>query len=97
MAYCNDKARVKRVANLAAELASRFGAHLIGLSVSPPLHHIPAGMPRAPDLIVDDAPRLAYQKDSPDLRHSFLETSRAHGVAASGVSAMPTAPPWPEL
>jgi hypothetical protein len=36
MAYCNDKARVKRVANLAAELASRFGAHLIGLSVSPP-------------------------------------------------------------
>jgi len=23
-----------------------------------------------------------HQKDSPDLRHSFLETSRAHGVAA---------------
>jgi hypothetical protein len=39
-------------------------------------------MPGAPDLIVDDAPRLPYQKDSPDLRHSFLETSRAHGVAA---------------
>jgi len=82
LAHCNDKARVKRVANVAAELARRFGAHLIGLSVSPPLQHIPAGMPGAPDLIVDDARRLAYQKDIPDLRHSFLETSRAHRVAA---------------
>ena len=82
LAHCNDKARVARVANVAAELASRFSAHLIGLSVSPPLHLIPAGMPGTPDVIVDDARRVAYRKDIPDLRHTFLETSQAYGVAA---------------
>jgi nucleotide-binding universal stress UspA family protein len=81
LAHCNDKARVARVANVAAELASRFSAHLIGLSVSPPIHLIPAGMPGTPDVIVDDARRLAYRKDIPDLRHTFLETSQTHGLA----------------
>jgi nucleotide-binding universal stress UspA family protein len=80
LAHCNDKARAARVASVAAELASRFSAHLIGLSVSPPVHIVPAGMPGTPDVIVDDARRIAYRKDIPDLRHTFLEASRAHGV-----------------
>jgi nucleotide-binding universal stress UspA family protein len=82
LAHCNDKARVARVASVAAQLASRYSAHLIGLSVSPPVHLIPAGMPATPDVIVDDARRLAYRQEISDLRHTFLETSRAHGIAA---------------
>jgi nucleotide-binding universal stress UspA family protein len=82
LAHCNDKARVARVANVAAEIASRFSAHLIGLSVSPPVHLIPAGMPGTPDVIVDDARRVAYRKDIPDLKHTFLEASQARGVPA---------------
>ena len=80
--HCNDKRRVARVANVAAELASRFGAHLIGLSVSPPVHLIPAGMPGTPDVIVEDSRKVAYQKSNPELRHAFLEASQARGVEA---------------
>jgi nucleotide-binding universal stress UspA family protein len=80
--HCNDKRRVARVASAAAELASRFNAHLIGLSVSPRALLIPAGMPGTPDVIVDDARKLAYRKDNPELRHVFLEVSQAHGVEA---------------
>src|SRR5690348_5444805 len=80
--HCNDKRRVARVATVASELATRFGAPLIGLSVSPRVRLIPAGMPGAPDVIVDDARRVAYWKDNPELRHAFLEASQAHGVEA---------------
>jgi len=78
--HCNDKRRVARVATVAAELASRFSAHLIGLSVSPRVRLIPAGMPGTPDVIVDDARRVAYRNDNPELKRAFLKTSQAHGV-----------------
>jgi hypothetical protein len=80
--HCNDKRRVVRVATAAAQLASRFSAHLIGLSVSPRIHLIPAGMPGTPDAIVDDARKVAYCKDNPELRQAFLQASQAHGIAA---------------
>jgi nucleotide-binding universal stress UspA family protein len=81
LAHLNDKRRVARIANVAAQLASRFGAHLIGLSVAPPERLIPAGMPGSPDVIVDDARRLAYRKHNPDLREAFLQCGKAHNLA----------------
>ena len=75
LVHCNDKRRVARIAAVGVQLADRFDAHLIGLSVSPPVHLIPAGMPGTPDVIVDDARCQAYRRDNPELRQAF------HGAA----------------
>ena len=75
LVHCNDKRRVSRIAAVAVELADRFDAHLIGLSVSPPVHLIPAGMPGTPDVIVDDARCQAYRRDNPELRQAFHEAA----------------------
>jgi nucleotide-binding universal stress UspA family protein len=82
LAHCNDSRRVVRLANVAGEIASRFGAHLIGLSVAPPVRLIPAGMPGTPDVIVDDAQLVAYHASNPELKRAFLETARAKGITA---------------
>ena len=98
LVHCNDKRRVARIAAVAVELADRFDAHLIGLSVSPPVHLIPAGMPGTPDVIVDDARCQAYRKDNPQLRQAFQEAAgrgkkvvpewREHDADGSSVSAV---------
>ena len=82
LVHCNDKRRVARITKVAVELADRFGAHLIGLSVSPTVHLIPAGVPGIPDVFVEDARRQAYRKDAPELRGAFYEAaSRANLLA----------------
>ncbi len=86
LAHINDKRRLGRIGNVAAELANRFGAHLVGLSVAPPEHLIPAGMPGTPDVIVDDARRTAYRKHNPDLREAFLQVESPGTLHPSGVS-----------
>jgi nucleotide-binding universal stress UspA family protein len=80
LAHCNDTRRVTRVAGVAAELAERFGAQLIGLSVSPPERLIPAGMPGAPDVIVDDARRVTYRKHNAGLQEAFLQCGKARNL-----------------
>jgi hypothetical protein len=42
LVHCNDKKRVARTIGAAVELAERFQAHLIGLSISPPATVVPA-------------------------------------------------------
>jgi nucleotide-binding universal stress UspA family protein len=79
LVHCNDARRVARVSGAAVEVADRCGAHLIGLSVSPPVHLIPAGMPGTPDVIVDDARAQAYHKDNPKLRQAFFAAAAAAG------------------
>jgi nucleotide-binding universal stress UspA family protein len=71
LVHCNDKRRVARVAGLAAELAERFEAHLIGLSVAPPVLLVPTGMPGTPDTMVLDERCQAYRRDNPELRAAF--------------------------
>jgi nucleotide-binding universal stress UspA family protein len=73
LVHCNDLRRVARVTGAAVEIADRFGAHLIGLSVSPPVHIIPAGMPGTPDVIVVDTRAQAYRQDNSKLRRAFFE------------------------
>ena len=75
LVHCNDLRRIARVTSAAVEIADRFGAHLIGLSVSPPVHVIPAGMPGTPDVIVADAQAKAYRQDNPQLRQAFFEAA----------------------
>lgn len=75
LVHCNDKRRIKRLVEAASEVASRFNAHLIGLSISPPVFVFPAGMPGTPDTLVIDERRKAYHSDNPHLRSAFLEAA----------------------
>jgi nucleotide-binding universal stress UspA family protein len=71
LVHCNDKRRVERIVRPAVELAGRFQAHVIGLSVAPPVRVVPAGMPGAPDTLVIDERCLAYRRDNPDMKTAF--------------------------
>ena len=88
LAHCNDKRRIKRLAGAAVEVADRFGAHLIGLSISPPVLVVPAGMPGTPDTMVIDERCQAYRRDNAELRSAFFEAG-AHGQKV--------VPEWREL
>lgn len=82
LVHCNDKTRSVRAMQAAADVAQRFQAHLVGVSVVPPVAVIPGGMPGAPDAIVLEEHSLAYRRNSPDLRAAF---EAAAGGRSSGV------------
>jgi nucleotide-binding universal stress UspA family protein len=81
LVHCNDLRRIARVTGAAVEIADRFGAHLTGLSVSPPVHLIPAGMPGTPDVIVVDAQAKAYRQGNPQLREAFFAAASSASKA----------------
>ena len=55
LVHCNNKRRLTRLLEPAVALCSDLGARLVGISVTPPIAVIPAGMPGTPDTIVVDA------------------------------------------
>jgi nucleotide-binding universal stress UspA family protein len=71
LVHCNDKKRVGRIVEAAAEVAERFQAHLIGLSVSPPVLVIPAGVPGTPDTLTIDERAQVYRRDNPAMKAAF--------------------------
>ena len=71
LVHCNDKRRVERIVGGAVELAERFQAHLIALSVSPPVLVVPTGMPGTPDTMVVDERCQAYRRDNPAMKAAF--------------------------
>ncbi len=80
LAHCNDKARLGRVLSPAVEVANAFQAHLIGLSITPPVAIIPAGMPGAPDTVVVDEHCRAYRQANPEMKSVFESMSRGQGL-----------------
>jgi nucleotide-binding universal stress UspA family protein len=71
LVHCNDKKRVARIVGTAVELAERFQAHLVGLSVSPSVLVVPTGVPGTPDTMVIDERCQAYRRDNPALKAAF--------------------------
>jgi len=71
LVHCNDKRRVGRIVGSAVELADQFQAHLIGLSVTPPVLVVPTGMPGTPDTMVIDERCQAYRRDNPAMKAAF--------------------------
>lgn len=80
--HANEAARLPGLLRPAVALSTLFKAHLIGLSVTPPVRIIPAGMPGAPDTIVLDEHCKAYRAQNPAMKASFEGAARAAGVAA---------------
>jgi hypothetical protein len=68
LVHCNDKKRVGRIVGAAVELAERFQAHLVGLSVSPPVLVVPAGVPGTPDTLTIDERAQVYRRDDPAMK-----------------------------
>src|SRR5262245_25873014 len=71
LVHCNDKKRVGRTVGAAVELAERFQAHLVGLSVSPPVLIVPAGMPGTPATMVIDERAQVYRRDNQAMKAVF--------------------------
>jgi nucleotide-binding universal stress UspA family protein len=77
LVHCNDLRRVERIVSAAAAMAERHQAHLIGLSVAPPVRVLPVGMPGAPDALVIDEHAQAYRRDNLAMRAAFEAAARA--------------------
>jgi nucleotide-binding universal stress UspA family protein len=71
LAHCNDTKRVARTVGAAVELAERFRAHLVALSVSPPVVVVPASVPGSPDTMAIDEAAQAYRRDNPAMKAAF--------------------------
>jgi nucleotide-binding universal stress UspA family protein len=73
--HCNDKRRIGRLAGAAVQIAERFDARLLGLSVSPHTPIIPAGMPGTPDVIVYDEAARVYRQGNSAMHAAFFEAA----------------------
>lgn len=82
LVHCNDAARIEAVLAPAAQLAEGFQAHLIGLSVVPPVLVLPAGMPGAPDTVVVDTHCQEYRRESPKLKAALEAAASGRGFVA---------------
>jgi nucleotide-binding universal stress UspA family protein len=82
LVHCNDKRRLPSLLEPAVALCSDFDARLVGISVTPPIAVIPAGIPGTPDTIVVDAHCKAYRAENPEMKVSFEAAARARNVAA---------------
>jgi hypothetical protein len=62
--HCNDKRRIARLLVPAVRLAETLQAHLVGLSIVPPIAVISAGAPEGMPIIVDDHGKLYSRRKS---------------------------------
>jgi nucleotide-binding universal stress UspA family protein len=53
LVHCNDKRRVETLLAPTVQLAQTFQAHLLGLSVVPPVSVVAAGVPGVPPMVLD--------------------------------------------
>ncbi len=82
--HCNDKRRIDALLAPAVRLAETFQAHLIGLSVVPPIAVMGGGVPGAPPMVVDGHCQL-YRSENPALRAAFDDAVRGRGFSAEWI------------
>jgi nucleotide-binding universal stress UspA family protein len=82
LVHCNDKGRIDRLLAAALGVAAPFQAHLVGVSVAPPVVVIPAGMPGSPDTLALDEHCKAYRQDNPAMKALFEAAARSHNLVA---------------
>jgi nucleotide-binding universal stress UspA family protein len=81
LVHCNDTRRIETVLAPAASLADTFQAHLIGLSVVPPVIIVPAPAALAPPVIVDAHCEL-YRANASTMRAAFESATRGRRLVA---------------
>jgi nucleotide-binding universal stress UspA family protein len=81
LVHCNDRRRIEKLLAPAASLAEMFQAHLIGLSVVPPVVIVPAPAALGPPVIVDAHCEL-YRAENPAMQAAFEAATRGRGFVA---------------
>jgi nucleotide-binding universal stress UspA family protein len=73
--HCNDKRRIEALLAPTVRLAETFQAHLIGLSVVPPVNVISVGAVEGPPIIVDEHCKV-YRDENPAMKAAFEAATR---------------------
>jgi nucleotide-binding universal stress UspA family protein len=81
LVHCNDERRIEKLMAPAASLADKVQAHLIGLSVVPPMAIVPAPAVLGPPVVVDAHCEL-YRAENPGMRATFEAATRDRGFVA---------------
>jgi nucleotide-binding universal stress UspA family protein len=84
LVHCNDKRRIETLLAPTVRLAETFQAHLLGLSVVPPVSVVAGGVPGAPPMVLDAHCRL-YREESPALRSAFESAVQGRGFVAEWI------------
>ena len=79
--HCNDARRIATLLTPAVRLAETFQAHLVALSVVPPVAVFSAGAPMGPPIIVDAHCQL-YRAENPAMKAAFEDAARGRGFVA---------------
>ena len=77
LVHVHDQKRADRLLEAAVPLARAFDAHLIGLSVLPPIIVLPAGDGAGLSVTIDEH-RIAYRADMNRMKETFAEASRGN-------------------
>jgi hypothetical protein len=83
------------VAGAAAERAEAFQAHLIGLSVSPPVMVLPTGVPGVPDTLVVDERAQIYRRRNPAMKAAFGRVVNGRRLTSAWRDEDAAVPPSP--
>lgn len=79
--HCNDARRIKSLLVPALRLAETYQAHLLALSVVPPVAVISPGAPDGIPIIIDEHCKL-YREQNPAMRTAFEEATRGRSFVA---------------
>ena len=82
--HCNDRRRIETLLAPTVRLAEKFQAHLIGLSVVPPVSVVGGGVPGAPPITIDAHCQL-YREDNPAMRSAFEAAVQGRSFAAQWI------------
>ena len=79
--HCNDKRRIEPLLAATVPLAEKFEAHLLGLSIVPPLAIIASGAPIGPPVVIDTHCEL-YRAENPAMKSAFEAATQSRALAA---------------
>jgi nucleotide-binding universal stress UspA family protein len=81
LVHCNDRRRIEALLAPVVGLADRFGSHVLGLSVVPPVAIVPAAPALGPPIVVDAHCEL-YRAENPAMRAAFEGVTRGRSFVA---------------
>lgn len=84
LVHCNDRRRIETLLAPTVRLAEAFQAHLIGLSIVPPVSVVAGGVPGAPPMVLD-AHCQVYREESPALRSAFEGAAQGRGFVTEWI------------
>jgi nucleotide-binding universal stress UspA family protein len=79
--HCNSKHRIEPLLAATVTLAERYQAHLLGLSVVPPVAIISTGPPDGPPMVIDVHCQL-YRSENPAMKSAFEAATQGRALTS---------------